>query len=231
MTTVLLTGFEPFAGAASNPSWDAVEIVAANWDGEADLVTASLPVEFALAGDMMDALIAKSSPDLVIAVGLANGRAAVTPERIAINIEDARIPDNAGAQPIDRPVVEGGPAAYFTGLPVKAIVERMGAAGIPAELSQTAGTYVCNHLMYRLLHAVHGKSVRAGFIHVPASAALASRASATSEKPQQPAMEARRPARVAQQPARETRRPARETRRPARANRPSRSAKSHGRSR
>ncbi len=164
MTTVLLTGFEPFDGATSNPSWDAIEALAGD-----DVVVARLPVEFAAAGERMDALLAEHSPDLVIALGLANGRAAVTPERVAINIEDARIADNGGDHPVDRPVVDRGPAAYFTGLPVKEIVQRMREEGIPAEVSDSAGTYVCNHLMYRLMHAVATRhpTTRAGFIHVP----------------------------------------------------------------
>jgi len=166
----LLTGFEPFAGAASNPSWDAIEVLAGP-----QVAVARLPVEFGSAGDTMDALLKQHSPSLVIAVGLANGRASVTPERVAINIEDARIADNAGDSPVDRPVIEGAPAAYFSGLPVKAIVGRLREVGIAAELSQTAGSYVCNHVMYRLMHAVATRhpGVQAGFIHVPATPELA----------------------------------------------------------
>lgn len=176
---VLLTGFEPFDGAASNSSWDAVSLVgsrAAEVLGDGiDLAIARIPVEFARSGDVVDELIALHRPDVVIATGLANGRASVTPERVAINVEDARIPDNAGAQPIDRAVVESAPAAYFSGLPVKAIVQRMRAAGIPADLSQSAGTFVCNSVMYRLMHTVAAShpGVRAGFIHVPNSPQLA----------------------------------------------------------
>jgi pyroglutamyl-peptidase len=107
-------------------------------------------------------------PVLVICVGQAGGRAAVTPERVAINVDDARIPDNAGAQPVDRPVVRGGPAAYFSTLPIKAMVEAIRAAGLPAEVSQTAGTFVCNHVFYGLMHALRRREgVRGGFIHVP----------------------------------------------------------------
>jgi pyroglutamyl-peptidase len=105
---------------------------------------------------------------LVICVGQAGGRAAITPERVAINVDDARIPDNAGAQPVDRPVVRGGPAAYFSTLPVKAIVAALRAAGLPSEVSQTAGTFVCNHVFYGLMHALRKrKDLRGGFIHVP----------------------------------------------------------------
>jgi pyroglutamyl-peptidase len=173
MTTVLLTGFEPFAGAASNSSWDAVSLVAACWDDETQLITAQLPVTFAGAGAALRYLIAEHSPDVVVAVGLANGRAAITPERIAINVEDARIPDNAGEQPVDRAIVGDGPDAYFTGLPIKAIVDGMRAADIPASVSNSAGSYVCNSLMYQLMRAVEGSGIAAGFIHVPCSPELA----------------------------------------------------------
>jgi pyroglutamyl-peptidase len=173
VTTVLLTGFEPFAGAASNSSWDAVERVAQTWDGEARLVIELLPVTFADAGPALRQLINRHSPDLVIAAGLANGRSAITPERVAINVEDARIPDNARDQPVDRLISASGPAAYWSGLPVKAIVSAISKAGIPAAVSDSAGTYVCNSLMYHLMDAVSGSGVPAGFIHVPSSPALA----------------------------------------------------------
>jgi pyroglutamyl-peptidase len=173
MTTVLLTGFEPFGGASSNSSWDAVERVSQAWDGEAQLVIELLPVTFAGAGASIVQLIERHSPDVVIAVGLANGRRAITPERVAINVEDARIPDNAGDQPNDRAISTDGPAAFWTGLPVKAIVAAIGEAGIPSALSDSAGTYVCNSLMYHLMDAVSGSGVPAGFIHVPSSPELA----------------------------------------------------------
>src|SRR6201996_7044054 len=151
MTTVLLTGFEPFAGAESNSSWDAVERAAQLWSGDAELVIELLPVTFAGAATSIRELITAHSPDLVISVGLADGRDAVTPERIAINVEDARIPDNAGDQPLDRPITESGPEAYFSRLPVKEISDRIREAGIPSSVSNSAGTYVCNSLMYREL--------------------------------------------------------------------------------
>ena len=171
MATILLTGFEPFAGAESNSSWDAVERVAESWSGEDDLVIELLPVTFRGAGRAMRELIAHHDPDVIIATGLANGRAAVTPERVAINVEDARIPDNAGYQPHDREI--GMQAAYFTGLPIRKIVERIREAGIPSEVSNTAGTYVCNSLMYQLMGEVEGAERVAGFIHVPNSPELA----------------------------------------------------------
>lgn len=168
MTTILLTGFEPFAGDAANPSGDAVRRVAARWDGPETLVTEVLPVVFAAADGRLRALIAAHRPDVVIAVGLAGGRAAVTPERVAINLADARIPDNAGVQPLDRPVVEDGPAAYFATLPVKAIAAALTDAGVPSAVSHSAGTFVCNHVMYAALHATADTpEVRAGFVHVP----------------------------------------------------------------
>jgi pyroglutamyl-peptidase len=173
MTTVLLTGFEPFAGAASNSSWDAVERVAETWTGDAELVIELLPVTFAGASASMRELIVRHSPDLVIGVGLADGRDAITPERVAINVEDARIPDNDGDQPVDRAIDADGPAAYFSGLPVKQIADAMRAADIPSRVSDTAGTYVCNSLMYSTMRAVEGTSVMAGFIHVPCSPELA----------------------------------------------------------
>lgn len=157
--TTLLTGFEPFGGAATNSSWEAVQRV----EG---VVTGLLPVEFGRASVVLADLIAQHRPDVVIAVGLADGRTAITPERVAINLTDARIPDNAGDQPRDLPVDLDGPAAYFSGLPVRAIADAISAAGIPAQVSLSAGAYVCNAVMYRLLASV-GPGVTAGFIHVP----------------------------------------------------------------
>ena len=146
MTTVLLTGFEPFDGADHNSSWEAVQLVAHEWSGSDTLVHGCLPVGFGRAGDVLIDLITEHSPDIVIATGVAGGRTHVTPERIAINLQDARIPDNAGAHPAESAVVGGGPDAYFTRLPVAEMVERMMAAGVPASVSLTAGTYVafCN---------------------------------------------------------------------------------------
>ena len=173
MTTVLLTGFEPFAGAASNSSWDAVERVAQDWSGGAELVIELLPVTFAGASAAMRELIGRHSPDLVIGVGLADGRDAITPERVAINVEDAGIPDNDGDQPVDRAIDPDGMSAYFSGLPVKEIAAAIREAGIPSRVSDTAGTYVCNSLMYSTMRAVEGTDVMAGFIHVPCSPELA----------------------------------------------------------
>ncbi|MEJ2856750.1 MULTISPECIES: pyroglutamyl-peptidase I [unclassified Saccharothrix] len=163
---VVLTGFEPFGGDRTNPSWDAVrQVVPSGYE----LVTAELPCSFGTSLSVLRALVAEHEPDVVICVGQAGGRGAVTPERVAINVDDARIPDNSGAQPIDQPVVPGGPAAYFTTLPVKAAVAALREAAIPAAVSHTAGTFVCNHVFYGLMHlvATDRPGTRAGFVHVP----------------------------------------------------------------
>ncbi|WP_314452751.1 pyroglutamyl-peptidase I [uncultured Microbacterium sp.] len=166
MTTILLTGFEPFAGDATNPSGDAVNTVAAGWRGPERLVVDVLPVAFDAASARLRALIAVHRPDIVVATGLAGGRSQVTPERVAVNLADARIPDNDGAQPVDLAVVPGGPAAYFATIPVKAIAAAVAAAGIPSAVSHSAGTFVCNHVMFTALDAA-APGVRAGFVHVP----------------------------------------------------------------
>jgi pyroglutamyl-peptidase len=175
MKRVLLTGFEPFDGAPTNSSWEAVERVAGGWDGPATLVTARLPVEFGRAADLLDDLIARHSPDVVIATGLANGRASITPERVAVNLASARIDDNAGNRPLARKIVVGGAETRPTGLPVDRIVRAMRAEGVPAQASLSAGTFVCNEVMYRLLARADSlPELLAGFIHVPCSPALAS---------------------------------------------------------
>ncbi len=167
MATVLLTGFEPFAGDAHNPSGAAVSIVGARWQGPDRLVPAVLPVTFAGAAASLARLIAQHDPDIVVATGLAGGRDAVSVERVAVNLQDARIPDNDGVQPLDVPSVDGAAAAVFTTLPAKAIVTAIRDAGIPAELSLSAGSFVCNHIFYHAVHAAAGTARRAGFIHVP----------------------------------------------------------------
>lgn len=168
MSTVLLTGFEPFAGDATNPSGDAVRAVENRWAGPERLIVEVLPVAFDAAAARAKQLLDTHRPDIVIATGLANGRTQVTPEQVAINLADARIPDNDGAQPVDRPVVEGGPAAYFATLPVKAITAALNDHGIAAAVSHSAGTFVCNHVMYTVLDAAD-PGMRAGFVHVPSS--------------------------------------------------------------
>lgn len=167
MTTVLLTGFEPFGGDRVNPSGEAVHLAAAAWTGPEVLIVGVLPVTFAGAADQLERLLGEHSPDVVIATGLAGGRPGVSVERVAINLVDARIPDNDGAQPIDEPSVAGGPAALFTSLPAKAIVRDAAASGIPTSLSTTAGTFVCNHVFYRAASWAAAGGRRAGFVHVP----------------------------------------------------------------
>ncbi|MDF2918945.1 MAG: pyroglutamyl-peptidase [Microbacterium sp.] len=167
MTTVLLTGFEPFAGDATNPSGDAVNLVADNWTGPENLVMAVLPVTFHGARLQLLELIVEHSPDVIIATGLAGGRTGIAVERVALNLKDARIPDNSGEQPVDEPSVRHAPDAHFATLPVKAIAADIMAAGIPASVSYSAGTFVCNHVMFTALDGGEPGDRAAGFIHVP----------------------------------------------------------------
>lgn len=171
MQTVLLTGFEPFAGEVVNPAWEAVQALA-GWRGaDFQVEIRQLPCAFGGAIDAIKTAIAQCSPAVVICVGQAGGRAEMSVERIAINIDDARIADNRQYQPIDVPVVAGADAARFSTLPIKAIVHGLREGGIPAAVSQSAGTFVCNHVFYGMLHhlatCLPGHAVRAGFIHVP----------------------------------------------------------------
>ncbi|MGF1428217.1 pyroglutamyl-peptidase I [Kitasatospora sp. LaBMicrA B282] len=170
MTRVLLTGFEPFDGATANASWEAVRLVADAPPPGLAVTAVRLSCVFGLAAEQLRAAIAELDPALVLCVGVADGRPDLTVERIAVNLDDARIPDNAGRQPIDRPIEPTGPAAYFTTLPVKACVAAVRAAGLPASVSHTAGTFVCNHVFYRLMHliATERPAVRGGFVHLPA---------------------------------------------------------------
>lgn len=168
MKAVLLTGFEPFGGEEVNPSQE----IARHWHGRVigghRVVGALLPCVFGAAITELKSQIRATKPVLVICTGQAGGRADITPERVAINVDDARIADNAGRQPVDRPIVRGGPAAYWSALPIKAIVAALRKHGVPARVSQTAGTFVCNHVFYGLMHALHTRrGVRGGFIHVP----------------------------------------------------------------
>lgn len=173
--TVLLTGFQPFGGEQVNPSWQAVSALHGTRIARHRVVARELPVAFGASLKALRAALRDMRPALVICVGQAGGRAQLSLERVAINIDDARIPDNTGQQPVDVPVVAEGPAAYFSTLPVKAMRHALNAAGFPAEVSQTAGTYVCNHVFYGLMHALRRQRiVRAGFIHIPYSPAQAS---------------------------------------------------------
>ena len=169
--TVLLTGFDPFGGEAVNPSWLAVHALHGRQIVGHRIVAARLPTEFDQSSSALLALVKRHKPTLVLCVGQAGGRNAISLERVAINVNDARIADNAGAQPIDTAVVRDGPAAYFTRLPIKAMLLALRDEDIAAEVSQTAGTFVCNHVFYTLMHLLatrHGlKKVRGGFVHVP----------------------------------------------------------------
>ncbi|HEY2629472.1 MAG TPA: pyroglutamyl-peptidase I [Usitatibacter sp.] len=174
MQAILVTGFEPFDGEKTNPSWDICTQLPREVAG-LRVETCLVPCEFRRAIEVVATAIESTQPTLVISLGQAGGRARLGVERVAINIDDARIPDNAGHQPIDEWVAANGPPAYFASLPVKAMVAAMRAAGVPAEVSNTAGTFVCNHLMYGVLHFLEasGLRARAGFIHVPYSEAQA----------------------------------------------------------
>ena len=165
---ILITGFDPFGGENVNPAYEAVKLLPDTIAG-AEIIKLEVPTRFHRAGAVLEDAMQRHKPDAVICVGQAGGRAAITPEKVAINLMDGRIPDNAGYQPVDAPIREDGETAYFTSLPVKAMVQRMQDAGIPAAVSYTAGTYVCNYLLYTLLYLIDKKypNVRGGFIHVP----------------------------------------------------------------
>src|SRR5258706_15835806 len=167
---VLVTGFEPFGGEGTNPSWEICERLPREIAGMR-VQTCRVPCEFRRSIEVVANAIEAHRPLLVVCVGQAGGRAKLGVERIAINVDDARMPDNAGARPLDEPIAANGPPAYFATLPVKAMAVAMRAAGVPAEASNSAGTYVCNHLMYGVLHylAASGQRTRVGFIHVPYS--------------------------------------------------------------
>ena len=165
---ILVTGFDPCGGETVNPAWEAVSRLPAETGG-AEIVKLQVPTMFGRAPEAVLREVERLRPDFVVSVGQAAGRTALTPERIAINCEEASIPDNAGFQPAGGPVVEGGPDGYFSLLPVKEMAAAIQAAGLPGKVSNTAGTYVCNHLMYHILHACHTRypGMRSGFIHVP----------------------------------------------------------------
>ncbi|MEF3092083.1 pyroglutamyl-peptidase I [Raoultella scottia] len=168
MAGVLITGFEPFDGEALNPSWEVVKRLDGAIIAGERVVARRLPCVFNEALTVLHAALDELNPALTLAVGQAGGRADITVERVAINIDDARIPDNKGQQPIDLPIVAGGPTAWFSSVPIKAIVAALRQQGIPASVSQTAGTFVCNHVMYGLLHRLQGKAgAKGGFIHIP----------------------------------------------------------------
>ena len=169
--TVLLTGFEPFGGESVNPSWQ-IATALDGWHCEGHVVRAvRLSCVFGQALAELDAAIAAHAPALVVCLGQAGGRAEISIERVAINVDDARIPDNIGGQPIDAAIHVEGPAAYFSTLPIKAIARDVRAAGIAAAVSNSAGTFVCNHVFYALMHRLATApalaGTRGGFVHVP----------------------------------------------------------------
>ncbi|MFF1385912.1 pyroglutamyl-peptidase I [Arthrobacter sp. NPDC058288] len=193
---ILLTGFEPFGGEAVNPSWNAVEAAAKILQAEGQVVAAvELPCVFGQSIAVLEDALQRYRPELVLCVGQAGGRPRISLERVAINCDDARIPDNAGNRPVDQEVVPNGPAAYFSSLPVKAGLAALRAAGIPAEVSQSAGTYVCNHVFYGLMHTLSSgpagveppnegsSATRGGFIHVPYETQQVPRGSGTPSLP------------------------------------------------
>lgn len=165
---ILLTAFDPFGEDKVNPALEAVKIVDTS-KVDADVIKLEVPTVFHKSIEKVQAAMREHKPDVVLCIGQAGGRYAMTPERVAINLDDARIKDNAGNQPIDVPVFEDGAPAYFSNLPIKAMVEYIKKAGLPASVSNTAGTFVCNHLMYGVLYTVDKEfpDVRAGFMHVP----------------------------------------------------------------
>ncbi|HEX2011432.1 MAG TPA: pyroglutamyl-peptidase I [Roseateles sp.] len=167
MNTILLTGFEPFGGETVNPAWEIARALDGQMIDDARIVARQLPCVFGLALGALATAMAETRPLLVLALGQAAGRCDLSIERVAINVDDARIPDNAGAQPVDRPVLAGAPAAYFSTLPIKAMVAGLREAGHPASVSQSAGTFVCNHVFYGLQHQLAGSGVRSGFMHIP----------------------------------------------------------------
>ena len=162
MSKILVTGFEPFATSSLNPS---AEIVKALIDD--DLVTAILPVVFGQASAQLRELIDLHKPTAVLCLGQAEGRSEMTPERIAINLDNARIADNEGNQPLEQRVIADGPDGHFSTLPIEKMVASMKAAGIPASISLSAGTFVCNHIFYVLQDYLKDSSIKSGFMHVP----------------------------------------------------------------
>ena len=166
MKHLIITGFDPFGGETVNPSWEAVRRLP-DTVGNYRLTKLQIPTAFAVAAETVLNAAAADAPDVILCVGQAGGRDSVTPERIAVNISSARIPDNRGNQPVEEPILPGAPDGIFSTVPVAAMAEAITAASLPGKISNTAGTFVCNDTLYRLLHHFTGTAVRAGFIHVP----------------------------------------------------------------
>lgn len=165
---ILVTGFDPFGGEKINPAIESVKRLPNEISG-ADIIKEEIPTVFRRSHSVLNTLIEKHNPEVVICVGQAGGRSHITVERVAINLMDASIKDNDGEAPIDEAIVVGGPAAYFSNLPIKAMVHHMKSNQIPASVSNSAGTFVCNHIMYAALYESEQKDnkIRAGFIHIP----------------------------------------------------------------
>lgn len=165
---ILVTGFEPFGGESINPSWEAVKLLPKEIDGH-EVIVKMLPCVFVKAGEVLDGFIEQYRPDFVLCVGQAGGRANLTVEKVGINLMDGRIADNEGYQPVDEPIRKDGETAYFSNLPVKAMVNAVREAGIPASVSYSAGTYVCNYALYTTMYLINKKypNIKGGFMHIP----------------------------------------------------------------
>ena len=166
MKHLLITGFDPFGGETVNPSWEAVSRLP-DTIGDYRLTKLQIPTVFSLAARTVLDAAEDDIPDVILCIGQAGGRDAVTPERIAVNMASATIADNAGITPREEPILPGGPDGIFSTVPVARMAEAIRDAGLPGKISNTAGTFVCNDTLYRLLHRFAGTAVRAGFIHVP----------------------------------------------------------------
>lgn len=165
---ILVTGFDPFGGETKNPALEVVKKLPDGIEG-ASIIKLEIPTVFGKSAGVIKEAIRKENPNYVLSIGQAGGRYGLTPERVAINLDDARIPDNEGNQPIDMQIQPDGENAYFSQLPLKAMVKAMKEAGVPASISNSAGTFVCNHIMYQTLYLTHSEypNVKAGFIHIP----------------------------------------------------------------
>jgi len=165
---VLLTGFDPFGGESINPAYEAVKLVKETI-GECEVIKLEIPTVFNKSVEYIEKGIVEHRPDMVLAIGQAGGRATISVERVGINVDDARIPDNDGNQPIDEVIFSDGENAYFSNLPIKKMVSAMQEQHVPSSVSNSAGTYVCNHVLYSIMYLIHKKfpHLRGGFIHVP----------------------------------------------------------------
>lgn len=160
---ILLTGFEPFHQATLNSSREVIRRI----EHPCLVAKEILPVVFGVAAERLIELIELHSPDVVISLGQAEGRTQINPERVALNLDDARIKDNAGNEPKERAIVDNGPAAYFATLPIQNIVNRLKEADLPAAISLSAGTFVCNHIFYAMQHHCANRNIKSGFVHLP----------------------------------------------------------------